>query len=181
RGALAAASPLWSALLVVGGFAFGAGVVIAEPAVWVLTDQVESVSGGTIKRRVMLIALSAGVATSIGLSMLRVLTGFSLWYVLIPGYAISLVLAFFCPKLFTGIAFDSGGVASGTMTSTFILSFTLGASAASGGNPAVDAFGVIALVAMTPLIAIQILGMIFAIKNRRAQRTVRCSAQGDGQ
>ena len=180
-GALAATSPLWSALLVVVGFAFGAVVVIAEPAVWVLTDQVESVSGGTIKRRVMLIALSAGVATSIGLSMLRVLTGFSLWYVLIPGYAISLVLAFFCPKLFTGIAFDSGGVASGTMTSTFILSFTLGASAASGGNPAVDAFGVIALVAMTPLIAIQILGMIFAIKNRRAQRTVRCSAQGDGQ
>lgn len=180
-GALAISSPLWSALLVVVGFAFGAVVVIAEPAVWVLTDQVESVSGGTIKRRVMLIALSAGVATSIGLSMLRVLTGFSLWYVLIPGYAISLVLAFFCPKLFTGIAFDSGGVASGTMTSTFILSFTLGASAASGGNPAVDAFGVIALVAMTPLIAIQILGMIFAIKNRRAQHNAHCPAQGDGQ
>ena len=180
-GALAAASPLWSVLFVAVGFAFGAVVVIAEPAVWVLTDQVESVSGGTIKRRVMLVALSAGVATSIGLSMVRVLTGFSLWYVLVPGYAVSLVLAFFCPKLFTGIAFDSGGVASGTMTSTFILSFTLGASAASGGNPAVDAFGVIALVAMTPLIAIQILGMVFAIKNRRAQRlSARRAAQGGG-
>ena len=177
-GALAAASPLWSVLFVAVGFAFGAVVVIAEPAVWVLTDQVESVSGGTIKRRVMLVALSAGVATSIGLSMVRVLTGFSLWYVLVPGYAVSLVLAFFCPKLFTGIAFDSGGVASGTMTSTFILSFTLGASAASGGNPAVDAFGVIALVAMTPLIAIQILGMVFKVKNERARRRMAQSMRG---
>ncbi|MBQ6780480.1 MAG: DUF1538 domain-containing protein [Treponema sp.] len=169
-GALAAQSSVWSVLLVAIGFAFGAVVVIAEPAVWVLTDQVENVSGGTIKRKVMLIALSAGVATSIALSMLRVLTGFSLWYVLIPGYVISLILAFFCPKLFTGIAFDSGGVASGTMTSTFILSFTLGASSASGGNPAVDAFGVIALVAMTPLIAIQILGLVFDIKHKRGKK-----------
>ena len=117
----------------------------------------------------MLVALSAGVATSIGLSMLRVLTGFSIWYVLIPGYALALILAFFCPKLFTGIAFDSGGVASGTMTSTFVLSFTIGASAASGGNPAVDAFGVIALVAMTPLIAIQILGLVFGKKKQKKQ------------
>ena len=165
-GALAASSSVWAVLLVAIGFAFGAVVVIAEPAVWVLTDQVESVSGGTIKRKVMLVALSAGVATSIGLSMLRVLTGFSLWYVLIPGYALSLILAFFCPKLFTGIAFDSGGVASGTMTSTFILSFTLGASSASGGNPAVDAFGVIALVAMTPLIAIQLLGLVYKARSK---------------
>lgn len=167
-GKLAASSSSWSAFLVIIGFAFGAVVVIAEPAVWVLTDQVESVSGGTIKRRVMLGALSAGVAASIGLSMLRVLTSFSLWYVLIPGYALSLLLAFISPKLFTGIAFDSGGVASGTMTSTFILSFTLGASQATGGNPAVDAFGVIALVAMTPLIAIQVLGVLFSIKTKRA-------------
>ena len=135
---------------------------------WVLTDQVESISGGTIKRKVMLLALSAGVAISIGISMLRVLFGFSLWYILIPGYSLALILSFLCPKLFTGIAFDSGGVASGPMTSTFILSFTLGASSASGGNPAVDAFGVIALVAMTPLIAIQILGIIFKIKTKRA-------------
>ena len=97
---------------------------------------------------------------------LRVLHGFSLWYILIPGYALALILSFICPKLFTGIAFDSGGVASGPMTSTFILSFTLGASQASGGNPGVDAFGVIALVAMTPLIAIQILGIIFKIKSK---------------
>ena len=175
-GAFAAGSISWSALLVAIGFVFGAVVVIAEPAVWVLTEQVESVSGGTIKRRVMLGALSAGVAASIALSMLRVLTGFSLWYVLIPGYALSLALTFICPKLFTGIAFDSGGVASGTMTSTFILSFTLGASQASGGNPAVDAFGVIALVAMTPLIAIQVLGVVYGIKTKRAARQKELAA-----
>ena len=139
----------------------------AEPAVWVLTDQVESVSGGAIKRRTLLSALSIGVALSIGISMARVIFGFSLWYILIPGYALSLLMTLFCPKLFTGIAFDSGGVASGPMTSTFIMSFTLGASNASGGNPAVDAFGVIALVAMTPLIAIQVLGIIFKAKTQR--------------
>ncbi|MBB5218943.1 DUF1538 domain-containing protein [Treponema rectale] len=156
-------------LLLLTGCIFGAVVVCAEPAVWVLTDQVENVSGGTIKRKVMIVALSTGVAIAIGLSMARVLFRFSLWYVLIPGYIIALALTFFCPKLFTGIAFDSGGVASGPMTSTFILSFSLGASSASGGNPAVDAFGVIALVAMTPLIAIQILGIVFKIKTREAK------------
>ena len=113
----------------------------------------------------MLAALSAGVAISLGISMARVLFGFSLWYILVPGYALALALTFFCPNLFTAIAFDSGGVASGPMTSTFVLSFTLGSSAASGGNPAVDAFGVIALVAMTPLIAIQVLGIFFRIKS----------------
>lgn len=152
--------------LLVIGCIFGAVVVSAEPAVWVLTDQVENISGGTIKRKVMLVALSSGVALSIGISMARVLFGFSLWYILIPGYAISLILTFFCPKLFMGIAFDSGGVASGPMTSTFILSFTLGASSASGGNPAIDAFGVISLVAMTPLIAIQVLGIFYKIRTK---------------
>ena len=158
----------WILLLVAVGLVFGAVVVCAEPAVWVLTEQVESVSGGTIKRKVMLLALSTGVAIAIALSMLRVFYRFSLWYILIPGYALSLLLTFFCPKLFMGIAFDSGGVASGPMTSTFILSFTLGAAIACGGNPVTDAFGVIALVAMTPLIAIQILGIIFRIKGGKA-------------
>ncbi len=157
---------LWTVILTLTGIVFGAIVVCAEPAVWVLTEQVETVSGGTIKRKVMLVALSAGVAISIGLSMIRLLYGFSLWYILVPGYALSLLLTFFCPPLFTGIAFDSGGVASGPMTSTFILSFTLGAASAAGNGSANDAFGVIALVAMTPLIAIQILGIIFKIKSR---------------
>ena len=158
---------VWTVLLIAVGFVFGAVVVCAEPAVWVLTEQVESISGGTIKRKVMLIALSAGVALSIGLSMLRIFCGFSLWYILLPGYALSLILTFFCPSLFTGIAFDSGGVASGPMTSTFILSFALGAASSCGGNAVTDAFGVIALVAMTPLIAIQILGIIFTNKSSK--------------
>ncbi|MCM1322351.1 MAG: DUF1538 domain-containing protein [Bacteroides sp.] len=154
-------------LLIPIGILFGAIVVCAEPAVWVLTDQVEHISGGTIKRKLLLFSLSAGVAVSIGLSMWRVMNGFSLWYFMLPGYALALLLMFFCPSLFTAIAFDSGGVASGPMTSTFILSFTLGASAVSGGNPVTDAFGVIALVAMTPLITIQILGILFAYKKKK--------------
>lgn len=151
-------------VLIVLGLVIGAVVVCAEPAVWVLTEQVEDISGGAIKRRVLLLTLSAGVACAIALAMARVLFRFSIWYILIPGYAIALLLSFFCPKMFTAIAFDSGGVASGPMTSTFILSFTLGASQASGGNPLTDAFGVIALVAMTPLIAIQVLGLIYSHK-----------------
>ncbi len=161
---------IWLVLLLAVGLIFGAVVVCAEPAVWVLTEQVETISGGNIKRNVMLAALSCGVALAIGLSMLRVLYRFSLWYILIPGYALALLLTFFCPPLFTGIAFDSGGVASGPMTSTFILSFTLGTAVASGGNPVTDAFGVIALVAMTPLIAIQILGIIFKLKSNKTKK-----------
>ena len=169
-GTFASKTGGWWVLLLYGtGTLFGAVVVCAEPAVWVLTEQVESISGGTIRRKVMLAALSAGVAVSIGLSMLRVLFSFSLWYILVPGYALALLLSFVCPPLFTAIAFDSGGVASGPMTSTFILSFTLGASLACGGNPVTDAFGVIALVAMTPLVAIQILGIVFRLKQRRAK------------
>ncbi|MFA6938466.1 MAG: DUF1538 domain-containing protein [Treponema sp.] len=161
---------LWSVVLIAVSVVFGAVVVCAEPAVWVLTEQVESVSGGTIKRKVMLAALSAGVAISVGLSVIRIIFNFSLWYILIPGYAVALVLSLFCPKLFVGIAFDSGGVASGPMTSTFILSFTLGVSSAVGKASATNAFGVIALVAMTPLIAIQILGLLYKHKNNKAQK-----------
>ncbi len=157
-------------ILLLSGCIFGAVAVCAEPAVWVLTDQVEAVSGGIIRRSVLLAALSAGVSVSVGLSLLRILHAFSLWYILIPGYLLALVLTFFCPKLFTGIAFDSGGVASGPVTSTFILSFTLGAGASAGRGAASDAFGVIALVAMTPLIAIQILGIIFKVKTDRHKK-----------
>lgn len=99
--------------------------------------------------------------------MIRVSSGLSLWFFIIPGYAIALGLMYFCPPMFTAIAFDSGGVASGPMASTFILSFALGASSSLGGNPVTDAFGVIALIAMTPLIAIQLLGLIYAHKARR--------------
>ncbi len=149
-----------AALLILVGAIMGAVVVCAEPAVWVLTHQVEHISGGSIKRKTLLTALAFGVSLSIALSMIRVTHGFSIWFYLIPGYTLALLLMVFCPKMYTAIAFDSGGVASGPMTSTFILSFTLGASLASGGNPVTDAFGVIAMVAMTPLIAIQILGIL---------------------
>jgi len=156
-----------NAVLIPIGFVLGAVVVLAEPAIWVLNNQVEEVSGGYIKKRVMLISLSIGVAVAVALAMLRVVTGMSIWWLLVPGYTLALALTFWSPPLFTAIAFDSGGVASGPMSSTFILSFTLGASSAAGGNPITDAFGVIAMIAMTPLIAIQILGLIFKHKEKK--------------
>ena len=160
---------IWVALIIIVSLLFGAITVCAEPAVWVLTEQVETATGGNIRRKIILATLSLGVAASIALCMIRILYGFSLWYILIPGYAVALLLTFFSPPLFMGIAFDSGGVASGPMTSTFILSFTIGAASASGTDSAAGAFGVIALVAMTPLIAIQILGIIFKLKTRKKE------------
>ena len=162
-GALAVSNGgAWYVLLIGTGLLLGAIIVCAEPAVWVLSEQVEHISGGTIKRKALLIFLSTGTAIAIGLSMLRAVTGFNLKYILIPGYAIAMLLLLFSPSLFSGIAFDSGGVASGPLTSTFVLSFTLGA--ASSGNGSNDSFGVIALVAMMPLIAIQLMGIIFKKK-----------------
>ncbi len=158
----------WNSILIPIGCLLGAVVVCAEPAIWVLTEQVEEASGGNIRRPVLLGALAIGVAFSVGLSMWRVLAGFSIWYLLLPCYALALLLTLVSPKLFTAIAFDSGGVASGPMSSTFILSLTLGASAASGGNPAADAFGLIAMIAVTPLISIQILGSLFARREENA-------------
>lgn len=139
----------------------------AEPAVHVLNKQVEEVSGGAISKSAMLISLSVGVAISLGLAMVRVMTGISIWYFLIPGYVLALILTFFVPNIFTGIAFDSGGVASGPMTATFLLPFAMGACGAVGGNILTDAFGIVAMVAMTPLITIQILGLIYNIKVKR--------------
>ncbi len=160
----------WSFLLIITGLIIGAIIVCAEPAVWCLSEQVEQVSGGTIKRKVLLVFLSVGTAVAIGLSMWRAVAGFEIKWLLVPGYAISMLLMLFCPDLFTGIAFDSGGVASGPLTSTFVLSFTIGA--ASGGAGGSDSFGVIALVAMMPLIAIQIMGIIFRIKTSRQKVSV---------
>ncbi len=152
------------------GVLFGAVVVCAEPAVWVLTKQVEEVSGGHIKRFIMLVALSISIAMAVGVGMTRVVFGFSIWWVLIPGYALALVLTKFCPPLFTGIAFDSGGVASGPMSTTFVLSMTLGGAVACGGNPATDGFGMVAMIALAPLITIQVLGLIFKFKEKQAMR-----------
>ncbi|MBQ1174977.1 MAG: DUF1538 domain-containing protein, partial [Treponema sp.] len=161
----------WSVLLILTGLVLGAVVVCAEPAVWVLTEQVENLSGGAIKRKLMLVFLSVGAAIAIALAMWRALSGFNLMYLLVPGYAAALLLMIFSPQLFTGIAFDSGGVASGPITSTFVLSFTIGASSACTGNS--DSFGVIALVAMTPLIAIQVLGIIYNKKLKNINKDVQ--------
>ncbi len=155
--------------LVFSGLIFGAVTVCAEPAVYVLTEQVEQASGGNIRRKLILFALAFGVAAAVAVSILKILHGFSLWFVLLPGYLLALIMTLFCPPLFVGIAFDSGGVASGPMTATFILSFMLGVGQSSSAKTgAGESFGVIALVALAPLIAVQILGIVYKIKNRRS-------------
>lgn len=146
------------------GMVIGYFIVAAEPAVHVLKKQVEEVTAGAIPGRVLSTTLSVGVAVSVGIAMIRVLMGLPILWVLIPGYAIALILSFFVPDIFTAIAFDSGGVASGPMTATFLLPFAIGACSAVGGNVVEDAFGVVALVAMTPLIAIMVLGLIYKLK-----------------
>ena len=155
-------------LLICACFVLGLTVVLAEPAIHVLNKQVESVTGGAVKKRSMLIALSAGVGVSIALSAIRVIFDFSILYYLIPGYFLSLGLSFFVPKLYTAIAFDSGGVASGPLTSSFILPFLIGICATLQGADKVliDAFGLVAMVAMTPLISIQTLGFQAVISKR---------------
>lgn len=159
-GALIGGSAQNWVLIPLGVF-LGGVVVLAEPAVWVLTDQVKEVTGGAVKKSFILIFFSIGIALAVGLAMIRVIFRIHLAYFLIPGYLIALLLAFRSPPLFTTIAFDSGTVASGPMSSSFLLAFTLGASAASDGNPFTDAFGVVALIAMTPLISLQVLGLIY--------------------
>ncbi len=153
-------------LLIPLGMIIGYFIVAAEPAVHVLKEQVENITDGNISGKAMGLSLSIGVAFSVGLAMLRVLTGISIWYLILPGYATALILTFFTPSLFTSIAFDSGGVASGPMTATFLLPFAMGATTAVGGNVQTDAFGIVAMVAMTPLITIQCLGLIYRIKSR---------------
>ncbi|MGN0577074.1 MAG: DUF1538 domain-containing protein, partial [Ruminiclostridium sp.] len=143
-------------------------IVAAEPAVHVLKQQVEEVTQGAVKGKSMGIALAVGVAVSAALSMLRVITGISIWYIIIPGYLFSLIMTFFVPPIFTAIAFDSGGVASGPMTATFLLPLAIGACQALGGDILTDAFGLVALVAMTPLVTIQLLGLISRLKGAKA-------------
>jgi hypothetical protein len=141
---------------------------LAEPAIHVLKKQVETVTGGAIKQRSMLIALCIGVGSAIALSAVRAIVGFSILYYLIPGNFLSLGLAFFVPKIYTAIAFDSGGVASGPLTSSFILPFLVGLCAILQGPERVlyDAFGLVAMVAMAPLITIQLLGFRAILMNK---------------
>lgn len=154
------------------GFLIGMVVVLAEPAVHVLNRQVETVTGGSVTRRSMLIALSVGVGLSLGLSMLRIVYGFSILYYLIPGYIISLGLSILVPRIYTAIAFDSGGVASGPLTSSFILPMAIGVCYSLCGESEIMslAFGVVAMVAMTPLITIQVLGFRAVISAQVRER-----------
>lgn len=161
------------------GMLIGYFIVMAEPAVYVLMRQVEELTDGAIPGSAMKHSLSIGVAVSVGLAMIRVLTGISIFYLLVPGYAVAIALSFFVPKLFTAIAFDSGGVASGPMATTFLLPFAMGACSAVGGNIVTDAFGVVAMVAMTPLITIQGLGLIYLLRTKHGAVAPAPAVSGD--
>jgi hypothetical protein len=152
------ASPIKWALIPLS-MVIGYFIVAAEPAVHVLNKQVEDVSQGAITQKVMSQALAIGMSLALGIAMIRILFNISILYILIPGYAFALLLTFFVPPIFTGIAFDSGGVCSGPMTSTFLLPFAVGACSTAGHME--DAFGIVAMVAMTPLVVVQLLGLVY--------------------
>ena len=158
-------------LLIPIGMLLGYFIVKAEPAVYVLNHLVEEMSAGAVSGKTTGFGLSIGVAAALGLSALRIVTGISIMYILIPGYVIAFALTFFVPKLFVGIAFDSGGVASGMMMSAFVLPLSIGACNALGGDVMTDAFGCVAFVAMAPIIAIQFCGLMYTIKSKNRKRS----------
>lgn len=174
---LAGLSLRW--ILVPIGALIGYYIVKAEPAIQVLNHQVEAVTNGAISVKMMNRCMQIGVAASVGLAMLRVLTGISIQWFVIPGYIIALVLSRLVPDIFIGIAFDSGGVASGPMTSTFLLPLSIGVCEALGGNLMTDAFGAVALVALTPLIAIQLMGLVYKLKTAKRTQTVPAAIADD--
>lgn len=147
------------------GFLLGVVTILAEPAVYVLTSQIEDITSGHIHKNAVLIPLAIGVGSAVALSVVRILSDtIQLWHYLLPGYIICIVLMFFIPKLFVGIAFDAGGVATGPITATFILAFVQGAANAfEGADLMADGFGMIAMVAMMPILTLEILGLMFSI------------------
>jgi len=151
----------------------GLTTVLAEPAVHVLTNQVEDVTGGYVKRSLVLVFLSIAVGLSIFMSALRIyLPNLQLWVYLLPGFGISAILAYFVPELFVGMAYDAGGVASGPMTATFSLAFVQGIAAqVPSADLVADGFGMIAIVAMMPIIALELLGALYMIKTRKSSKT----------
>lgn len=159
-----------SGLLIPLSMLMGWFIINAEPAVHVLNRQVEELSAGAISARAMGLSLSIAVSAAAGISALRVLTGLPVMAILVPGYVLALALSFFVPRTFTAIAFDSGGVASGPMTAAFMLPFAMGACAARGGNIMTDAFGLVSMVAMMPLITVQIMGVVTVLKARKPER-----------
>ena len=158
--------------VIVLGFALGAVTILVEPAVHVLTRQIEDVTSGYVKRRLVMLALTVGVGAAVALSMLRIVEpSVQLWHYLLPAYILCIGLSYVTPPLFVGIAFDSGGVASGPMTATFILAFSQGvAQATESADLLVDGFGTIAMVATTPIIALQLLGLLFTLQSKRRKR-----------
>lgn len=157
-------------LIIAVGALLGYFVVIAEPAVEVLNKQISDITDGAIPEKAMKKSLSIGVSIALVISMIRVLTGIPILYFLLPGYLIALILAFVGDDIFTAVAFDSGGVASGTMASAFLVPFAIGVSEGVGGNVLSDAFGVIAMVAMAPIVAVQISGLIYKLKSKKLQK-----------
>ena len=166
--ALASLDGMWKWILIPVGMLLGYFIVNAEPAVYVLNKQVEQITAGAISAGTMRLSLSIGVSAALGLSMLRILTGISVLWILLPGYAIALGLTFFVPKFFVGIAFDSGGVASGAMMSAFVLPLATGACLCLSANVMTQAFGCVAFVALTPIISIQICGLMYNLKSKQA-------------
>ncbi len=161
------------------GMLIGYFVVAAEPAVHVLTNQVYEVTSGAIPKKALRVSLMLGVAVSVGLAMSRIILHIPIMYFLVPGYLIAIILTFFVPDIFTAIAFDSGGVASGAMTAGFLMPLALGLCTAVGGNPATEGFGVVAMVAMTPLITIQILGLVYRIKMAKLKKIEQQKPQAE--
>ena len=166
-GGLADSTFRW--FLIPVGIIIGYYIVKAEPAVRVLNEQVEEITGGMVSYKMMNASMSIGVACAVALSMTRVLTSINIYWIIIPGYMLALILSRLVSPVFVGIAFDSGGVASGPMTSTFLLPLAMGACTAVGGNVVTDAFGIVALVALAPLIAIQVMGLVYAYRTKAAE------------
>ena len=161
------------------GALIGYYIVKAEPAVQVLNKQVEEISAGAVSEKAMGLSLSIAIALATGLAMVRVLTGISILWFVVPGYVIALAMSFFVPPIFTAIAFDSGGVASGPMTATFMLPFAMGACEAVGGNVITDAFGLVSLVAMMPLITVQVMGAVYVVRSKKAKETFDATQLAD--
>ena len=155
-------------ILVPLGALVGYFIVAAEPAVHILNKQVEDISSGSITQKMMMRGLAIGMSAALTITMIRILLRIPIMYILLPGYALALGLTFFVPRIFTGIAFDSGGVCSGPMSSTFLLPLAMGVSRGVGGEMMLDAFGIVAMVAMTPLIVIQLMGLIYSFKQKEA-------------
>lgn len=144
------------------GFVLGFVATIAEPAVRIMNYEVEKVSGGSIKANILLITLSLGVGLVVALAMLRILFGWPLWMMLLPGYILAFIMAFFVSNKFVSIGFDAGGVATGPMTVTFILALAVGAAQAiEGRDPLIEGFGLVALVALAPILAVLTLGLVY--------------------